>query len=78
MSIAERLSYQDFAENRTEIESRWDEDFGDRMNEMVFIAQDLQKDELRGQLNACLVTAEEILHYKSGGDFINPFANVIQ
>lgn len=78
MSAAERLSYQDFAENREEIEGRWDKDFGDRMNEMVFIAQDLQREELRDQLNTCLVTAEEILYYKSGGDFINPFANVIQ
>lgn len=78
MSVAERLDYQDFAENREEIEGRWDEDFGDRMNEMVFIAQDLQKEELHQQLNACLITAEEILYYKSGGDFANPFANVIQ
>jgi G3E family GTPase len=78
MTAAERLSYQDFAEHREEIEGRWDEDFGDRMNEMVFIAQDLQRDELQDQLHACLITAEEILYYKNGGDFINPFANVIQ
>lgn len=78
MSVAERLDYQDFAENREEIEGRWDEDFGDRMNEMVFIAQDLQKEELHQQLNDCLITAEEVLYYKSGGDFVNPFANVIQ
>lgn len=78
MTADERLSYQDFAENRNEIEGRWDKDFGDRMNEMVFIAQDLQREELQDQLNACLITAEEILYYKSGGDFINPFANVIQ
>lgn len=78
MSVAERLDYQDFAENREEIEGRWDEDFGDRMNEMVFIAQDLQKEELHQQLNDCLITTEEVLYYKSGGDFVNPFANVIQ
>lgn len=78
MPVAERLGYQDFAENREEIEGRWDEDFGDRMNEMVFIAQDLQKEELHQQLNACLITAEEVPYYKSGGDFVNPFANVIQ
>jgi len=63
MPLSERMSYLDFEENRVVIESRWDKLFGDRLNEMVFIAQDLNK---------------EILSYKNGNDFPNPFAYVIQ
>lgn len=74
MLPSERLNYLDFTENRKDIESRWDKDFGDRMNELVFIAQDLQKEELHGQLHACLMTDKEV----KLGIFDNPFANVIQ
>ncbi|MBB6499974.1 GTP-binding protein [Pedobacter cryoconitis] len=74
MLPSERLNYLDFTENRKEIEIRWDKDFGDRMNELVFIAQDLQKEELHGQLHACLMTDKEV----KLGVFDNPFANVIQ
>jgi len=74
----ERLAYQDFAENRMQIESRWDNEFGDRLNEMVFIAQDLEKEELHSQLNACLITPEELLMYQNKQVFNNPFAGVIR
>ena len=74
MLPSERLNYLDFTENRKEIEGRWDKDFGDRMNELVFIAQDLQKEELHTQLHACLMTDKEV----NQGVSDNPFANVIQ
>lgn len=78
MTMAERMNYQDFLDNRKEIERRWDKDFGDRMNEIVFIAQDLVREELHEQLNACLITDEELAFYQSGREFPNPFAHVIQ
>jgi len=78
MRLSERLNYTDFTENRNEIEGRWHKDFGDRMNELVFIGQDLNKEELHEQLNACLITAEEMLQYTNKHKFSNPFANVIQ
>ena len=78
MLLSERLNYTDFTENKNEIEARWDKDFGDRMNELVFIAQDLDREELHEQLNACLITTEEILQYTNKQEFSNPFANVIQ
>lgn len=78
MLPSERLNYQDFTENRKEIEKRWDENYGDRMNELVFIAQDLQKEQLHQELNACLITDEEGLQYKSKELFANPFEQVIQ
>jgi len=78
MLLSERLNYTDFTENKNEIEARWDKDFGDRMNELVFIAQDLDGEELHEQLNACLITTEEMLQYTNKQEFSNPFANVIQ
>ena len=65
MLPSERLNYQDFTENRKEIEQRWDVNYGDRMNELVFIAQDLQKEQLHQELNACLITDEEGLQYRN-------------
>lgn len=78
MLPSERLNYQDFTENRKEIEDCWDENYGDRMNELVFIAQDLQKEQLHQDLNACLLTGEEELQQQNKEVFVNPFENVIQ
>ncbi|WP_367865947.1 GTP-binding protein [Pedobacter sp. WC2423] len=78
MLPSERLNYQDFTENRKEIENRWDKRYGDRMNELVFIAQDLQKEQLHQDLNACLLTVEEELQQQNKEVFANPFENVIQ
>lgn len=78
MPWAERISYADFLENQKDIESRWDAVFGDRMNEMVFIGQDLDKEGLRAELDDCLLTDEEVKDYRNKYDFTNPFANVIQ
>lgn len=78
MLPSERLNYQDFTENRKEIENRWDAQYGDRMNELVFIAQDLQKEQLHAALNTCLLTAEEELQQQNKEVFANPFENVIQ
>lgn len=78
MLPSERLNYQDFTENRKEIENRWDAQYGDRMNELVFIAQDLQKEQLHEALNTCLLTAEEELQQQNKEVFANPFETVIQ
>jgi len=51
MSYADRISYGAFIENIDLIESRWDKDFGDRENELVFIGQDLNKINCRQHWN---------------------------
>jgi len=61
MSVAEREKYSSFIENRKVIESRWDKDFGDRMNELVIIGQDLDKENIINQLDACLCDEKEYL-----------------
>jgi G3E family GTPase len=43
-----------------ELLERWDETFGDRMTELVFIGIDLSKDEVETSLDGCLMTDEEM------------------
>ena len=54
------MRYYSFAENQTIIESTWDDTFGDRKNEIVFIGQDMDKAQIRADLNACLATEKEL------------------
>lgn len=60
MPYHQRILYLSFVENQKEIESDWDERFGDRKNEIVFIGQDLDEAEITAELKACLLTKEEL------------------
>ncbi|TDB63710.1 GTP-binding protein [Arundinibacter roseus] len=73
MPFSERIQYASFLENRTIIESRWDKRFGDRVNELVIIGQDLDKSLILEELHACLCTEAEIRHMEQGGTFTDPF-----
>ncbi|MFN7911061.1 MAG: GTP-binding protein [Bacteroidota bacterium] len=64
MPMSERLKYASFVNNRESIEKKWTKDFGDRMNELVFIGQDLNKDEILSDLESCLCNDEEIIQLK--------------
>jgi G3E family GTPase len=66
MSYAERTAYLDFVENKDLIEAKWDKDFGDRLNELVFIGQDLEKERLKSLLDACLLDDFELSDFKAG------------
>lgn len=77
MDYKERIRYSDYVYNQEEIESRWSRDFGDRMNELVFIGQDLDKEKLVNELNACLLSHTEIGDYLRGKVFQNPFEGII-
>jgi G3E family GTPase len=46
MPYNERIKYQSFDENREYIESKWDKQWGDRTNELVFIGQDIDKEKM--------------------------------
>lgn len=50
--------WPDHPEWRKSVEAKWDDDFGDRRQEIVFIGTDMEEAELRARLDACLV--EEI------------------
>jgi G3E family GTPase len=60
MPFSERIKYASFLNHQTEIEAKWDKEFGDRQNELVFIGQDLNEQEIRKEINLCLCTPNEI------------------
>jgi G3E family GTPase len=47
------------------IQSVWDETFGDRMQEIVLIGQDMDKESLTAMFNQCLLTDQELAKGKS-------------
>ena len=49
-----------FVENQEQIESGWDDKYGDRKNEIVFIGHDLNEKLIRSLLDNCLSTNQEI------------------
>lgn len=60
MSYQTRMQYMSFVANQKQIETGWDQDFGDRKNEIVFIGQDMDKEKIIRQLNDCLATEKEL------------------
>lgn len=71
MPMNQRLDYNSFAENQEFIESRWDKNWGDRINELVFIGQDINKDQMVQDLQDCLINDKELLSQQQ--NFQDPF-----
>lgn len=77
MPLQERLNYIDYVDNRSDIEQKWDRYFGDRLNELVFIGQDLDKMQLNKELSCCLLNDEELIKYAQHEEFKNPFEHML-
>ena len=60
MPFSERIKFQNFVDNQDIIEERWTIDFGDRMNEIVFIGINLNENDIRSELEKCLCNTTEI------------------
>ena len=73
MTFAQRIQYPSFVENQKEIETKWDKRFGDRLNELVIIGQDLNKQDIIYELSECLCTESEIRDMEAGLKFKDPF-----
>lgn len=61
MPLGDRMLHQNFAENQDIIEERWTADFGDKLNELVFIGIKLDENAVRKTLDACISTDKEIM-----------------
>lgn len=73
MPDLERLSYYSYLGNSQLIESRWDKRFGDRVNELVVIGQDIAPEVLQNELKACLCNENEIRQMEQNVAFHDPF-----
>ncbi|WP_339755859.1 GTP-binding protein [Algoriphagus aquimarinus] len=62
-SEKERHRNPGYVENQTQILEKWNPIYGDRMNELVLIGQDLDKGKITEELMACLVTEKEFRNY---------------
>lgn len=47
-------------ESEPELRAKWDEQWGDRINEIVFIGVNIDQAQLEARLDRCLLTAEEL------------------
>lgn len=54
---------------RQAILSKWDETWGDRLQELVLIGVHMNENQIRKQLENCLLTPEEIAEYQNGNAF---------
>ena len=73
MSMSERLMYNSFIENQAYIENKWDKLWEDRMNELVFIGQYIEKDKMISNLEECLLRDDENYLFENNFKFIDPF-----
>ena len=60
MPFSKRIQILSFIENQDEIEAKWDPTFGDRKSEIVIIGLNLDKDQIRQELDACLVPLDRL------------------
>ncbi|MEM6725126.1 MAG: GTP-binding protein, partial [Bacteroidota bacterium] len=60
MPYKARIQYPGFLANQEEIESKWDQTFGDRKNEIVFIGQGMDEEKIKADLDACLSSEIEL------------------
>lgn len=77
MPYSERIEYPSFVYNKEHIESKWSKQWGDRMNELVFIGQDIEKERMIADLEKCLINDSEQQLYDKKVKFSDPFPKEI-
>lgn len=77
MPFNERINYQSFVDNKDYIESKWHKKWGDRMNEIVFIGQDIDKEKMIADLEKCLLQESEQFQFENKIKFEDPFPKEI-
>lgn len=69
----ERKKRPAFIQDHREIMKKWDSYWGDRLNELVIIGTQLDKELVRLALQSCLLNDDEILDFKREGEFTDPW-----
>lgn len=65
----QRRKHRGFMADRKAILKKWDSFWGDRMNELVLIGINMSEKQVRRELEACLLTPDEIEAYRQGKSF---------
>jgi G3E family GTPase len=71
VSLADRLRSAFFVENQDQIKKKWSKAWGDRLNELVIIGQDVDKEVICKQLENCLLEENEINDFNAGNKFVD-------
>lgn len=77
MPFSERIKHRIFFDNREYIESKWHKQWGDRMNEIVFIGQDIDKEKMIADLEKCLLQDSDQVQFENKKEFSDPFPKEI-
>ncbi len=64
--MAQRAVSPSYLDNQDIIQEKWDPQWGDRMNELVLIGQEMDKAKIKGDLARCLLNEQEIQAMKEG------------
>jgi len=73
MPFHQRIRYEAYLDNQEYIEKKWDKIFGDRMNELVIIGQNLEPEKIHEEMENCLLSNLEIVDFVEGEKFIDPW-----
>ena len=73
MSYFERIQFESYVANKDYIESRWSKQWGDRINELVFIGQDINEKKVMLDLEKCLLQEDEFYLFDKNIRFEDPF-----
>ncbi len=77
MPHSQRIRYAAYIHNMEAIESRWSRQWGDRYNEIVFIGQHIDKEEMISDLEGCLLQEKERHLLDQEHSFPDPFFGYI-
>jgi G3E family GTPase len=70
---ADRVRNPAYIQDEKSIRKKWDEEWSDRMNELVFIGTQMNEQQVRDELYTCIVTDEEAQAFHAGRKFNDPW-----
>jgi len=73
----ERINYPAYQYNKDAIQQRWHEFWGDRMNELVFIGQNMDEKTILKDIEKCLIQESEMELFLQNKGVENPFNAVL-